>query len=136
MAWYRGVFAWFCPLYTVSYVLLRCDVEEIPALLATEIPDEETRTEILKHCNIPLGVAARFIRTNSIRYGAVVAFWLDPRKAGLPVLAHELFHAVADVLDSRGLILSDTTDEAYCYYMEWLMRESLRRLGDPPEVTP
>jgi hypothetical protein len=131
MAWHRGIFAWLCPIYTVSYVLLRCDVEEIPALLATEIPDAETRTEILTRCDIPLGVNGRFIGTHSVKYGSVVTIWINPRKAGIPVLAHELVHVLSYVFDARGMTLSDHTDEAYAYYMEWLMREILARL-DPP----
>ena len=133
MAWHRGVFAWVCPLYVVSYVLLRCDVEEIRGLLEQEIPDAETRAAILERADIPLGVNGRFIGTHSIKYGSVVTIWINPRKTGIPVLAHELLHAITYVLDARGLVLSDHTDEAYAYYLEWLMRESLARL-DPPEA--
>ena len=39
-------------------------------------------------------------------------------------LAHEAIHAAVYLLgENSGLALSDDTDEAYAYYVEWLVRE-------------
>lgn len=134
MKWHRGIFSWFCPVYTVSYVLLRCDVAEIPALLAGEIPDLEVRRSLTEMLDIPRdSISGRFVGMCSEAYGTVVAIWLRPRVAGVPVLAHEILHAVQYVLDGKGLSLSDQTDEAYTYYLEFLLREAMTRLAGSRE---
>lgn len=134
ICWRRGIFSWICPVYWVSIVLLRCEVEEIPALLAGEIPDTPTCTEILKWCDIPAGVSGRFIGTFSDVYKSIAIVWIRP-SSGLPVLVHELMHVVTYVLNGRGVSLCDQSDEAYCYYIEWLLRTAIAELDPPTEQT-
>jgi hypothetical protein len=43
-------------------------------------------------------------------------------------LSHECLHAVTEVLLSRGLPLTEDTDEAFCYLHEWFMRNCLEIL--------
>jgi hypothetical protein len=128
--WWRGVWAWFCPVYTASFVLLRCDAALIPEHVRREIPDRETQDVAISLFadTADAGPTARFAGVRSVPYGPVVVIWLHPQRAGIAILAHELLHAVSWVLNAKGLPLTDASEEAYTYYLEWLMRESLSRL--------
>lgn len=44
------------------------------------------------------------------------------------ILAHELFHATDMILDRKGMRLTDSSDEAYAYLMEYLTFHSYSRL--------
>lgn len=47
----------------------------------------------------------------------------------LSVLAHESFHAAEFLLRERGMTLTDSSDEAYAYYIAWMFRECYKRLN-------
>lgn len=44
-------------------------------------------------------------------------------------LGHECVHAMNYALGIRGLIMNDTSDEAYAYYHSWLYEECMNRLS-------
>lgn len=48
--------------------------------------------------------------------------WLHP-KAGNPQLWHECFHAAHRLLNDRGIWLTDSSEEVYAYFQEWLIKE-------------
>lgn len=54
------------------------------------------------------------------RYGQPIALWFDINKMDCKIINHELFHVVACVLQWAGLSLSDETEEAYAYEMQYL----------------
>lgn len=54
--------------------------------------------------------------------------WFRDRKPKASVVAHEALHVTIDTLKKSGMSLSDNTQEAYCYHLEWLTREILKRL--------
>lgn len=41
-------------------------------------------------------------------------------------LAHEVMHHTSHALRTAGLDLSRKTDEAYCYYLGWMLKQCLR----------
>lgn len=49
----------------------------------------------------------------SSEYEIVLVFFED--KPGLSVLAHEVFHATSRILRMRGVMLDDSSEEAYAY---------------------
>lgn len=66
--------------------------------------------------------------------GCALVLWFPPwfhTNDGkyLSVLAHESFHAAEFVLRERGMTLTDSSDEAYAYYIAWMFRECYRRLS-------
>lgn len=129
--WRRGVWSWFCPIYPTSYVLLRCEAAEIPALIRREVPDVPTQSQILKGFDQDLdGIQGRYVACYSEAYGTVATIWLRP-SSGIPIIVHEIMHALTTVLVGRGLELTTHSDEAFAYYAEWLLREIFDRLGAP-----
>lgn len=45
------------------------------------------------------------------------------------VLVHEMLHAVCHVTKSVGVTLSDDSEEVYCYMLDKLYFEVMRRVG-------
>lgn len=64
-----------------------------------------------------------------------IAIWVQPREwdvEHISVIAHEAFHATTFALDTVGIRLADESDEAFAYYLAWVVRNVLTRLaGDP-----
>jgi hypothetical protein len=63
----------------------------------------------------------------------LLTMWLRPdfRTSSIrdqSTLAHECFHAVNYTLDYRGFTLSDSSEEAYAYYLSWLYEECMTRI--------
>lgn len=50
----------------------------------------------------------------------------------MSALAHEVFHHVAYTFSKVGLPLTDESEEAYCYYLEWLIRKCLNAIKYEP----
>lgn len=78
-----------------------------------------------------LSFKGRVGRTVMLRGGQTI-LWVqrfngDP--ASVAVLAHEAYHAVCMLLERVGVAYSDSSDEAFAYALEWLMRTILARLG-------
>ena len=48
--------------------------------------------------------------------------WLS-EGAGIDQLVHECLHLTHDVMQYRGLILTDQSDEAYAYFLQFIFRE-------------
>jgi len=51
--------------------------------------------------------------------------WL--RKKDVAVLAHEVFHVVHWILKYKGIYLSDDSQEAYAYLLEYLMSKIMEK---------
>lgn len=41
------------------------------------------------------------------------------------ILGHEIAHLVFRMFTSRGILISEENDEAFCYYQEWLLIQCL-----------
>lgn len=69
------------------------------------------------------GRGGMFSRCRPHKSGSLWLSEYDPA-----ILAHEAVHAASYLLGEKsGLALSDETDEAYAYYVEWLVREVAKR---------
>ena len=53
---------------------------------------------------------------------AIRVVWLA-EKAGIDQLVHECFHLTHDVMQDRGLYLTDQSDEAYAYFMQFVFKK-------------
>lgn len=49
-------------------------------------------------------------------------FWFDDKKPSGSIVAHECFHATSYILRRSGLVLSDKSEEAFAYYLGWLVK--------------
>lgn len=79
--------------------------------------------------------AARMIAYTAPGFGQlVVHIWVSPDHAltdpfGASALAHECVHAALEVFKRIGASApTPETSEPFAYYVEWLMREFLRRM--------
>lgn len=71
------------------------------------------------------GVAFRLTAKNSIANFTLIRL----RSRSVPVLCHELIHHGMFTLSEKDISLSTTEDEALCYFVEYCMREVLRKWG-------
>lgn len=55
--------------------------------------------------------------------GYINFIWFRNKKKDQQIIAHEALHATHFVLDRAGLQMNDNTDEIYCYYLQFLVRE-------------
>ena len=46
------------------------------------------------------------------------------------LLAHELFHCAVRVMDDQGISLSDSSEEAYAYYLQFIYAECISGLKE------
>ena len=54
--------------------------------------------------------------------------WFRDRTPGGGVVAHECLHATYNVLGLSGVSLSDSSEETYAYYLDWMVREIGKRV--------
>lgn len=47
---------------------------------------------------------------------------------GISILVHELLHVTHQILDNIGMSMNNKTVEAYCYYLDSLVRDVLKGL--------
>ena len=117
---------WSDPLYDVTIVLLHGEPESALAWM------NKTFGEVTAE-NVGNFTGAKTMWIERSK-GIALVLWF-PRwfhtKDGtyLSVLAHESFHAAEFLLRERGLTLTDSSDEAYAYYIAWMFRECYRRLS-------
>lgn len=49
-------------------------------------------------------------------------YWIWVEEKDLSCLVHEVFHAVYAVLDNKGVVLCDESEEVFAYQIEMLLR--------------
>jgi hypothetical protein len=126
--WQTGVWSWCCPVYRTSFVLVRCARADIRTWLGREIPYADFVESLARRFNPEQTFyRGQFVGGHHNEHGDVAVVWLHP-DSDVDTLAHELLHVLTSVLADRGLLLSNDSDEAFAYYLAWLMRESLQRL--------
>ena len=59
--------------------------------------------------------------------GSDHVIWLED-SSDIPVLTHELFHMMANVMRVMGINFCEETEEVYNYYHTRLLRDSIREL--------
>lgn len=110
-------------IYSVSVFVVRSEPEELVEFFARVFQQEHPpmqrqrgRTVWVEH-----------------ELGCALVIWLrsdfdpaDPESLG--ILAHEAMHGALFVLQARGLVLTEQSEEAFAYYTGYLFREALTRL--------
>jgi len=61
--------------------------------------------------------------TKKIDTGRLHFIWT--RSKNVSHLAHEIFHATHLTMQTKGLLLSDDSDEAYAYFIQWMTKKVL-----------
>lgn len=99
-------------------------VEEFNAVLAAELTD-------CTPCRP--GILGRHVAYEHAKGVADYLFVArtGTRDAQLVVLAHECFHHVAYTLMRAGMRLSDDSEEAFAYYLEWTMEQCMAIMYRP-----
>lgn len=67
-------------------------------------------------------------RTTILLGGNTVLRTKNVPRRGSGVLAHEIFHAVELLMERIGMTLTEASDEAYAYLIQWLTDELGRKL--------
>ena len=49
--------------------------------------------------------------------------WFNSKRPTAGLIAHEAFHTVYHALSVKGLTLTDSSEEAYAYCLDWTIRE-------------
>jgi hypothetical protein len=55
----------------------------------------------------------------------ICVIWL-PYKVPMSIIAHECLHAVHYILMKKGLWLTDSSEEAYAYLLQFIMKNILK----------
>jgi hypothetical protein len=116
----RGQWIWFDPIYRVNVALLNCPAEQAKSRLARVLPEDTARE--FDDALSDLVCDGRFVVAKHPTTGLIVVIWTKP-DADAAVVAHEAFHATCEVMRQKGLSLKRSSEEAYAYWLEWLMRE-------------
>lgn len=116
---------WSDPLYDVTIVLLRGEGVKAQAWLNKTFGD-------VTDADVGRWTGAKTLWIERPK-GVALALWFPAwfsvkNPEHLSVLAHESFHAAEFVLRERGITLTDSSDEAYAYYIAWMFRECYARL--------
>lgn len=112
-------------VYNRAVTFLYGSVDQINDRLRRDTPDEKdfwpVQTNALGHWRVIKqdGHEADYI---------CVANDCDPSEL-MPVLAHECLHHTSHTLRTAGMRLKKSSEEAYCYYLGWIMEQCVRAMG-------
>lgn len=121
-----GAWHWFDPLYKNNIVLICCPAKQIAARVRSIVPHGSAQEVLDTGFADAVGVMGRFCGVRHETGGCIAVFWINP-DADAPVVAHEALHAVCWFMKEKGMPLGDDSQEAYTYYLEWLLREIATR---------
>ena len=130
-----GAWYWFDPIYRVSHILVSSEADQILPTLQLLVAQDgfDPGFRALTHAlwldglqGRVDGCAGRFSGVK--RDGHQCSLVWFPPKVEIPTIAHELLHATAFALTRSGVAFSDESEEAFAYYIGWLMDETLDRL--------
>jgi hypothetical protein len=66
-------------------------------------------------------------------HGEVIFFWFNKKDA--TVIVHELLHAIFICMRSRGIALTEASEESFCYVLSYLYGEILKELNKKKNLT-
>lgn len=118
----QGGWMWVDEVYHGNIIFMCCPIEEIPQRLREAVSDRDVLGRLLA----PDGFAAMTAQGGRfcgcyVNGATIAAVWVNPH-AGSMTIAHEAFHAAFFVLDGAGLGLTAASEEAWAYYLGWLIR--------------
>jgi hypothetical protein len=111
----------------VNFVLVCAEPSKFISSLEKVVPSDvikEITDDNLGNCQ---GIEGRCIAVSDTPSGLVIVIYVRPT-ATIPVVAHEALHAVSFVLRAKEVPHTGDTEEAYTYYLEWLLREVMARI--------
>lgn len=133
----EGGWAWADDIYGANYIFLCCEPPAIQQRVREACYDKDIIAMLMGAEGLGSidAQAGRFFGCTS--NGAIVAaIWINPR-AGSSTIAHEAFHAAYWVLGDRGLGLTAASEEAWAYYLGWLVRSMVNCVnGNTPPAPP
>lgn len=125
-----GQWHWYDPIYRSNFALVSCKPEQAPKRLCRVLPGDVAREADVGGRMNREGLAGKSGRCCCISdtdSGDVLVFWIAAH-ADVSVIAHEAFHATYWILKRKGLSLDESSEEAYTYFLEWLVREITSRI--------
>lgn len=113
----------FDAVYHAQFYVYRCPYE-------TFVAECRRRWKLEQSSTAPSGKALAHICPNGAR---LYILWLPPWNRArsvyhIGIVAHEVTHLTMYVLLTRGVNADSENHEPYCYYLEWLLAETLKRL--------
>lgn len=120
-----GQWLYFDPLYRVNHALVICKPDQFFTRVGKILPKaicQGLRRFLNDEPPHSLGCCIQ----QWYEHRQLVLIWLDV-DCDVSVLAHEALHAACYVLKNKGIKMGDKSEEAYTYYMEWVMDQGLRR---------
>lgn len=101
----------YVDLYMFNIYWVRCSWKEYIRLVKNEFDENVT-------CNEKGGRFATFKKEGHY----ICVIWI-PLKASYDILAHEVFHCVHYIMGERGIYLTDASEEAYAYLLQYIMKQ-------------
>jgi hypothetical protein len=110
-------------VYNRAITFLYGTLDDINARLRRECPDEfeELRVSLLGHYKM-------YIHSGGYEADYLCVVRTGTRDEQFAVLTHEAFHLVGHALRNAGIPLTEDTEEAYTYYLQWITRHCLRMM--------
>lgn len=98
-------------IYRVNIYWVRCSWKEYIKLVKYEFDEKVTGRE-------PGGRHQVFKKKEQ----DIHVIWL-PLKASWDIIAHEVFHCVHWIMDDKGMTLTDSSEEAYAYLIQYIVNQ-------------
>lgn len=100
------------------------DVWKWQGLVCVGGTSEEFRAYAKKSVDADITTGAHACGHAYVEYGKPWLLWVESLK-NIPALSHEALHVTAGILEARGLTFSTSSEEAYTYTMEFIIRKAL-----------
>jgi len=123
------------PVYGANFVLLYGTVAELEVYRDAGKPNSLSHTIGTGMLEDSEGIRGRYLQVahrDGDDYHAMFVRSDIHEVSKMPVAAHECFHATTSVLLGRGLKLTNESEEAFAYYISWLL-EHYAKLMMPPK---
>lgn len=109
--------------YTV-YVIFEPDFEKAIALLPSSLPIEEVKDNLR---DTPIQGARTLVLDDDLAFISWFPFPEERKFIHPGIVAHEMLHVTSLLMQTIGMPLNDDTDEAYCYFIQFLVDKLLKQ---------
>jgi hypothetical protein len=112
--------------------VIDCDIYHVDIIVCAGVPFETAIKKYEKHFNrthpretLDRNIQGAVIRTPGYKGSCI---WFKHLKPGAGVASHEIFHAVFGALYFSGVGLTENSEEAWAYMIDWVTRQIGKRL--------
>ncbi len=85
----------------------------------------EKKDNVLATCEIYTKIESKYRVIKGTNYIDVI--WHNNKcSKDMPSIVHEVFHAVHNICQRKGLWLTDSSEETYAYMIQWVLMEIIR----------